>query len=211
MGTSSASKAKQLAALAQVLPGDVAVGQMLEWWKEFDASVWGGRLRPCWLTSAIEPYGHCLGHYERNARTISLAPLLWERGSHAVRRAIMVHEMAHQAQQELYRPLDAAKGPRSWTDTSHRCPSWSRAVEDWIQAEGLDVFCPVWHRSTGNAWHPWVPDSDDWMVWRKADPGERFDGRRLLSFVDAKHGPTAMLLNEMAAAFYSGDADSIKV
>ena len=111
----------------------------------------------------------------------------------------MVHEACHQAQNQLYRHLDTAKGPRGkWTDLSHRCPSWSRACEDVIQAEGMNLFVPVWHRSTGNIWNPWVPDSSDWMTWRKVEPSDTFDGRRLASFDYSKSfGPHGLTLTQL--------------
>lgn len=179
------SKVQQLKALAAILPPGQQVAHMLETWQQADARYWAGKLQPCWLTAGIEAYGHCIGTWRPAARTINVIPAL-----HAVPDAaagVTIHEMCHQAQTELYGHLDAAQGPRGrWTDTSHRCPSWSRAVEDVIQAEGMDVFCPVWHRSTGNQWHPWVPSSSDWTTWERVAPDATFDGRQLLSFESAK-------------------------
>lgn len=195
-------KEAQLQALQMVLPESAEVADMLKAWRGADARYWGGRLRPCWLTAAIEPYGHLLGHHNGSTRTINLVPTLWEAGEAAV-WAVLVHEVCHQAQAELYRQLDRkAQGPRGrWTDLSHRCPSWARAVEDVVQAEGLDVFCPVWRRSTGNLWHPWVPVSEDWLLWEQADPEATVDGRKLLSFTAAKcFTPRGMTLAEVVAA-----------
>lgn len=183
----SGSKDHQLQAIAQILPEGVEVRQMLDWWAAADVRYWGGRLRPCWLTAGIEPYGKCIGSFSPSTRTINVIPSFWQRGAEQVARGVLIHEACHQAQGELYRHLDAASGPRGrWTDTSHRCPSWTRAVEDVIQVDGLGVFCPIWRRSTGNEWFPWVPASADWMTWRRVDPDDTFDGRRLLGFREAR-------------------------
>ena len=190
----SKGKAHQLEILAAILPASAEVADMLRFWREADAAYWGSKLTPCWLTANIEKYGKALGTWAPATRTLNLVPMLWPgryidgiKGSLDLVRDVVVHETCHQAQGSFYRHLDAAKGPRGkWFDSSHRCPSWSRAVEDVIRVERMDVFCPVWHRSTGNVWHPWVPASEDWMVWEKADPAATFDGRRLLSFRDSK-------------------------
>jgi hypothetical protein len=189
---SFALKDQQLEALAAILPPTAEVADMLRAWRGADARYWGGCLTPCWLTANIEPYGACIGSWNTITRTLNLVPMLWRSGDLgseglASVTGVVIHEACHQAQHQLYCHLDAAKGPRGrWTDHSHRCPSWSRAVEDVIQAEDMDVFCPVWHRSSGNQWHPWVPASDDWMTWERADPEAHFNGRRLLSFKGAR-------------------------
>lgn len=175
-----------------VLPESAEVADMLRAWRGADTRYWGGRLRPCWLTAAIEPYGKCLGSWSPGTRTLNLVPQLWTGpanpdGLLRYVAGVVIHECCHQAQSQLHRHLDRAAGPRGrWTDHSHRCPSWARAVEDVVQAEGMDVFCPVWRRSTGNTWSPWVPASEDWMLWEQADPEARVDGRRLLSFSEAR-------------------------
>lgn len=112
---------------------------------------------------------------------------------------VIVHEACHQAQSQLYSELDDATGPKTWTDSSHRCPSWSRACEDVLQAEEMPWFMPVWHRSTGNQWNPWVPDSSDWMAWRKVEPDSTFDGRKLISMRGARSfmGNTKLTLDEL--------------
>ena len=164
---------------------------MLRAWRGADTRYWQGNLTPCWLSANIEPYGKCIGSWNGATRTLNLTPSLWQGavgagGVPSVVTGVVVHEACHQAQDQLYHHLDAAKGPRGkWTDSSHRCPSWARAVEDVIQREAMDVFCPVWRRSTGNQWSPWVPASEDWMTWEKADPLARFDGRKLLGFGEA--------------------------
>lgn len=191
-------KDAQLAALAEILPPTAEVALMLQCWRLADQRYWDGQLRPCWLTAGIEPYGKCLGSWDRSARTLNLVPTLFRRGDggRAIVQGVVTHEACHQAQGQLYRHLDAAKGPRGkWFDTSHRCPSWSRVVEDVIRVEAMDVFCPVWHRSTNNRWDAWVPASEDWMQWKKADPNALFDGRRLLSFAECSSflGPAVSL------------------
>jgi len=199
-------KEAQLQALQMVLPESAEVADMLKAWRGADARYWGGQLRPCWLTAAIEPYGHCIGSWHPCTRTLNLVPQLWQGptgadGVPAWVTGVLVHECCHQAQGQLYRHLDReATGPRGrWTDTSHRCPSWARAVEDVVQAEGLDVFCPVWRRSTGNLWHPWVPVSEDWLRWEQADPGARVDGRKLLSFEQARSFTPQVSLEDLVA------------
>jgi len=185
-------KADQLEALQAILPPTAEVADMLRAWRGADARYWGGNLTPCWLSANIEPYGHCIGSWSPSTRTLNLVPSLWATpaglfGVPSAVAGVVVHEACHQAQVQLYRHLDAAKGPRGkWTDHSHRCPSWARAVEDVIQREAMDVFCPVWRRSTGNLWTPWVPASEDWLAWEKADPLARFDGRKLLGFGEAR-------------------------
>lgn len=187
-----ALKAHQLEALAAILPPTAEVAQMLAGWRGADARYWGAQLTPCWLTSNIEPYGKCIGSWNSATRTLNVIPRLFSAGGpeSALMKAAMgvvIHEACHQAQGQLYRHLDQARGPRGrWTDSSHRCPSWSRAVEDVIQAEGLATFCPVWHRSTGNVWRPWVPASADWLTWKRVEPGDTFDGRRLLEMDEAR-------------------------
>lgn len=193
-------KAAQLQAIQMVLPESAEVADMLRAWRAADTRYWGGQLKPCWLTAAIEPYGKRIGHWEPGARTLNLIPTLWA-DPRAV-TCVMVHECCHQAQDQLYRQLDrAAKGPRGrWTDSSHRCPSWSRAVEDVIQTDGLDVFCPVWRRSTGNLWRPWVPVTEDWLTWEQADPDATVDGRRLLGFKAARGFMTGITPEELGRA-----------
>jgi hypothetical protein len=199
-------KEAQLQALQMVLPESAEVADMLKAWRGADARYWGGRLRPCWLTAAIEPYGKCLGSWSPGTRTLNLVPQLWHGpagpdGVPAWVTGVVVHECCHQAQGQLYGHLDRqARGPRGrWTDTSHRCPSWARAVEDVVQAEGLDVFCPVWRRSTGNLWHPWVPVSEDWLQWEQADPEATVDGRKLLSFERARSFTPSVSLEDLVA------------
>lgn len=190
-------KKHQIEALQAILPDSAEVADMLKAWRGADAKYWKGNLTPCWLTANIEPYGSCIGTWSPSTRTLNLIPTLW-RDKEGKRRtpddpldgvaAVLVHEACHQAQGQFYRHLDGAKGPRGkWFDFSHRCPSWSRACEDVIQAEEMDLFVPVWHRSTGNQWFPWVPASTDWMEWRKVEPDDTFDGRRLASFSEAMH------------------------
>ncbi|CAK6700985.1 hypothetical protein [Synechococcus sp. CBW1107] len=201
MPTIAASlKAQQLEVLSEVLPPTSEVAAMLGWWREADARYWGGQLRPCWLVSGITPYGHCIGLWSPAARTITLHQSLWN-ASATAGRGVLVHECCHQAQQELYRHLDTeAKGPGGkWTDTSHRCPSWSRAVEDVIQADGLEVFCPVWRRSTGNQWRPWIPTTTDWLTWEVTSPDKPFDGRRLLTLEESRSfEPNLQPLSQLA-------------
>lgn len=188
-----ALKEHQIEALQAILPPTAEVADMLRAWRGADARYWAGSLTPCWLTASIEKYGKAVGHWCAATRTLNLVPQLWRSeegidGVPLVVTGVLIHEACHQAQSQLYRHLDAARGPRGrWFDASHRCPSWSRAVEDVIQRDRLDVFCPVWHRSSGNIWHPWVPASDDWMTWERADPEATYDGRRLLSFGEAKY------------------------
>jgi hypothetical protein len=206
-------KAAQLKALEMVLPESAEVADMLRAWRRADARYWGGQLKPCWLTAGIEPYGKCIGTWSPHTRTINLVPMLWHRPLAARWVAdVVAHECCHQAQSQLYKHLDReAKGPRGrWTDTSHRCPSWSRAVEDVIRADGLDVFCPVWRRSTGNLWHPWVPVTDDWLTWEQADPEATVDGRKLLGFRHARSfGPDLDLwaAQELQAAMKRANGD----
>jgi hypothetical protein len=181
------SKQRQVEALQSILPPTAEVADMLRVWCAADSRYWDGHLQPCWLTANIEKYGKAVGSFTPSTRTLNLVPQLWRSikgadGVPAVVTGVIVHEACHQAQDQFYRHLDSARGPRGkWFDTSHRSPSWSRAVEDVIQQDGLDVFCPVWHRSSGNLWHPWVPASDDWMTWERVDPQATFDGRKLLS------------------------------
>ena len=180
---------------------------MLRAWRGADARYWDSSLTPCWLTANIEPYGACIGSWNQKTRTLNLVPMLWQANGLAgsplqAIAAVLIHEACHQAQHQLHRALDGAHGPRGdWTDRSHRCPSWSRAVEDVIQAEGMNVFCPVWHRSTGNKWHPWVPVSDNWMKWERVEPSAQFNGRRLLNFGEARAfcGP-AITLSDLIAS-----------
>jgi hypothetical protein len=62
----------------------------------------------------------------------------------------------------------------------------------------MNLFVPVWHRSTGNIWNPWVPDSPDWMTWRRVEPSDTFDGRRLASFDSSKSfGPYGLTLTQL--------------
>ena len=205
--TPPALKQHQIEALQAILPASAEVADMLRAWRGADARYWNGSLTPCWLTANIEAYGACIGSWNPATRTINLIPSLWQ-NEFGIRRVdaltevtgVMVHEACHQAQSQLYRHLDAAKGPRcKWFDTSHRCPSWSRACEDVIQAEDLSIFVPVWHRSTGNIWNPWIPDSTDWMTWRKVEPSDTFDGRRLLSKTAAREfmGNTRLTLTQL--------------
>ena len=185
-------KADQLEALQTILPPTAEVADMLRAWRGADARYWGGNLTPCWLSANIEPYGHCIGSWSPSTRTLNLVPTLWATpaglfGVPSAVAGVVVHEACHQAQGQLYRHLDAAKGPRGkWTDHSHRCPSWARAVEDVIQREAMGVFCPVWRRSTGNLWTPLVPAAEDWLTSEKADPLAHFDGRKLLGFGEAR-------------------------
>ena len=191
-------KEGQLQALQLVLPESAEVADMLRAWRAADARYWAGQLRPCWLTAGIEPYGKCLGSWTPGTRTLNLVPTLWADTRYVA--GVMVHESCHQAQGQLYRHLDRAAGPRGrWTDHSHRCPSWSRAVEDVVKVEGLDVFCPVWRRSTGNEWSPWVPASEDWMRWEQADPEATVDGRKLLGFQAARAFMPHLELEELVA------------
>lgn len=195
-------KQAQLQALQMVLPETAEVADMLRAWRSADARYWAGQLKPCWLTAAIEPYGHLIGSWRPHTRTLNLVPMLWA-GAEAERwvAGVVIHECCHQAQGQLYRHLDReAKGPRGrWTDFSHRCPSWSRAVEDVIQTDGLDVFCPAWRRSTGNQWFPWVPVSEDWLTWERADPEATVDGRKLLSFTAARSFTPEVCLEDLVA------------
>jgi hypothetical protein len=186
-------KAHQLEALQAILPPTSEVADMLRAWRGADARYWGSSLTPCWLSCGIEPYGKCIGSWAPHSRTLNLIPTLWQTpeglwGVPSAVAGVLVHEACHQAQGQLYRYLDTeAKGPRGrWTDTSHRCPSWARAVEDVVQREGMGVLCPVWRRSTGNLWTPWVPASQDWLTWEQADPDATVDGRRLLTFGEAR-------------------------
>ena len=178
-------KEHQIEALQAILPNSAEVADMLRAWRGADARYWKGNLKPCWLTANIEPYGACIGSWSPSTRTLNLIPTLWRRScskSLTAVTGVMVHEACHQAQGQLYNHLDKAKGPRGkWTDFSHRCPSWSRACEDVLQGEEMPWFMPVWHRSTGNQWMPWVPDSADWMQWRRVEPDDTFDGRKLIS------------------------------
>lgn len=215
-----ALKTHQIEALQAILPPSAEVADMLRAWRGADARYWNGSLTPCWLTANIEAYGACIGSWNPETRTINLIPALWDAWTdtfdnhglptkirarrlsddpHSGVCHVITHEACHQAQSQLYRHLDAAKGPRGkWFDTSHRCPSWSRACEDVIQREELDLFVPVWHRSTGNTWNPWVPDSADWMTWRKVDPSDTFDGRQLASFDRSKcFGPSGLTLTQL--------------
>jgi hypothetical protein len=186
--SAGSSKATRLNVLREMIPATAEVAQMLDVWEEIDQRYWRGDLIPCWPSCNIEPYGKCIGSWTQGTRTLNLVPSLFRTNeATAVVWGVMAHECAHQAQGQLYRHLDQAKGPRGrWTDSSHRYPSWSRALEDVIQQDGLDVFCPVWHRSTGNTWRPWVPASADWMTWRMVSPDDTFDGRRLLTFEEAR-------------------------
>ena len=202
------TKQLQVEALQAILPETAEVSDMLKAWRGADQRYWGGNLLPCWLTSNIEPYGHCIGTWNEGTRTLNLIPSLW-RDAEGNRRppedtlemvaGVMVHEACHQAQRQIYADLDTATGPKTWTDTSHRCPSWSRACEDVIQAEGLPWFMPVWHRSTGNQWNPWVPASSDWMTWRKVEPDATFDGRKLIPMMAARCflGKSTLTLSEL--------------
>ena len=200
-------KQHQIEALQAILTPSAEVADMLRAWRGADARYWNGNLTPCWLTANIEPYGHCIGSWNSGTRTLNLIPTLWQ-NNYGIRRldaltevtGVLVHEACHQAQDQFHRHLDTARGPRGkWTDHSHRCPSCSRACEDVIQAENLGIFVPVWHRSTGNIWHPWVPDSDDWMTWRKVNPDDTFDGRRLLPLFAARAfmGNTRLTLTQL--------------
>lgn len=200
MTTHNSHKKQLLFALKAILPSDAKVAGMLAAWCGADARYWNSALSPCWLTANIEKYGRFRGAWSPDSRTINLIPSLWYLDDELSTVAqVLVHETCHQAQTELYLHLDSASGPASWFDRSHRCPSWSRACEDVIQAEGMDVFVPVWHRSTGNKWHPWVPDSPDWMKWRRVKPDETFDGRRLLSKKAAMsfHGNTELSFSQL--------------
>lgn len=181
-------KRTQLAVLETILPAEAEVVELLAAWEEVDSRYFGGQLQPCWIQVGIQPYGKSLGHWVPWSRTIQVALLLWgsENGQNLARR-VLLHEVCHQAQSQLFQELDAAKGPRGrWTDRSHRCPSWSRAVNNVAEVARMDVFCPVWHRSTGNQWFPWVPAEADWSRWEKADPQARVDGKRLLSFDESR-------------------------
>lgn len=206
------NKAQLLSALEVILPSDAKVADMLAAWRGADARYWNGALSPCWMTANIAKYGSSTGTWSPCSRTINLIPSLWNHDDELSTVAqVLVHETCHQAQTEFYRDLDSASGPSSWFDRSHRCPSWSRACEDVIQAEGMDVFVPVWHRSTGNRWHPWVPDSSDWMKWRKVQPDDTFDGRRLLSKDDAMRfeGNKTLSFSELCDSYCSNAQASL--
>jgi hypothetical protein len=194
-------KGEQIEALRKILPPTCEVAQMLNVWIAADRRYWQGNLTPCWLSCGIEPYGKAIGSWCGGTRTLNLVPMLFHTADPTSWvRGVMIHEACHQAQSQLYRHLDQAKGPRGrWTDHSHRCPSWSRAVEDVIQVEGLPVFCPVWRRSTGNEWHPWVPAQEDWMVWKRVKAGDRFDGRRLLGFDESRSFMPHVSLSDLMA------------
>jgi hypothetical protein len=199
-------KADQLEALRAILPPTSEVARMLDLWTAADRRYWGAALTPCWLSSNIEPYGKAIGSWAPHSRTLNLVPMLFRSRRPQAEswiRGVLVHEACHQAQHQLYRHLDAAKGPRGkWTDKSHRCPSWSRACEDVIQKDGIGLFIPVWHRSSGNLWHPWVPASEDWMTWKRVKPSDTFEGRPLADFDEAKEflpgGALDELLEELA-------------
>ena len=179
--TPTIQKRTQLAVLETILPAEAEVVDLLKAWKEVDSRYFGGQLQPCWLQVGIEPYGKSLGHWVPWSRTIQLASLLWK-GDPRLVAGVLLHEVCHQAQSQLFQELDQARGPRGrWTDSSHRCPSWSRAVNTVTELDGLQVFCPVWHRSTGNQWFPWVPAEADWSRWERADSQATVDGKRLLS------------------------------
>jgi hypothetical protein len=181
------TKAAELAVLRGILPEGREVRLMLDTWAWADQRYWGGLLRPPWFTSGIEPYGRFLGSWHEPRRTLNVIPTLFKL-NHAgpAAKGIVTHECCHQAQHQLYEHLNQAKGPKRWTDSSHRCPAWSRAVEDVVLTDGLGYFCPVWHRSTGNVWHPWVPASDDWMAWKKAKPDDLYQGRRLMGLEQSR-------------------------
>ena len=192
-------KRRQVDALREILPPSTNVRTMLDVWIAIDQRYWGAALTPCWLSSNIEPYGKAIGSWAPQARTLNLVPQLF-RGTDptAPVRGVMAHEAAHQAQSQLYRHFDQAKGPRGrWFDTSHRCPSWSRALWDIICRDGTDAFAPVYHRSSGNQWHAWIPDSPDWSTWRKAKPDDTYQGRQLLSFDDVRHYAPALSKNQL--------------
>ncbi|QNJ03728.1 hypothetical protein [Synechococcus sp. PROS-U-1] len=208
--TTASLKRQQMDALQQILPPSAEVASMLKCWAGADVRYWNSNLQPCWLTSNIAKYGKCIGTWTPDTRTLNLVPNLWfhyvdlghtDKDGNPIKTkvrrpaddplhivsAVVIHEMCHQAQSQFYRDLDAAKGPRGrWFDSSHRCPSWSRACEDVIQVDEMDLFVPVWHRSTGNIWNPWVPDSSDWMKWKQVEPDDTFDGRKLASFDQAR-------------------------
>lgn len=195
-----APKVAQLEVLRAILPPGAEVAQLLKLWQEMDRCYFGAQLRPCWLQVGIEPYGHAIGSWCGATRTLNVVPQLWRRGTDlgglGLVRGVLLHEVCHQAQSQLFQELDQARGPRGkWTDLSHRCPSWSKAVDTVATAEGMDVFCPVWHRSTGNRWFPWVPAEADWSRWERADPQATVDGKRLLSFGESKAfmGPSLTL------------------
>jgi len=184
--TPTTQKRTQLKTLQALLPQEAEVAELLRLWKVVEARYFGGRLRPCWLQVGIQPYGKSLGHWDPSSRTIQLASLLWK-GDPRLVAGVLLHEVCHQAQSELFRELDQARGPRGkWTDLSHRCPAWSRAVNTVMELDGLQLFCPVWHRSTGNHWFPWVPAEADWRRWERADPQATVDGKRLLSLQESR-------------------------
>jgi hypothetical protein len=200
-------KTTQLEVLRGLLPAGSEVRQMLDAWAEIDQRYWGADLTPCWMTAGIEPYGKCIGSWSPHTRTLNLVPSLFRmKEPTAAVQGVLAHECCHQAQGQLYRHLDQAKGPKGrWTDSSHRCPSWSRAVEDVVQRDGIHVFCPVWHRSTGNCWRPWVPDSSDWMTWKRVEPDATFDGRPLLGFEGARSFAPGVDLQELVAEMFLGE------
>lgn len=189
-----APKVAQLEVLRAILPPGAEVAQLLKLWQEMDRRYFGAQLRPCWLQVGIEPYGRAIGSWCAATRTLNVVPQLWRCGVRLkdlkdlkMVRGVLLHEVCHQAQSQLFRELDQARGPRGkWTDLSHRCPSWSRAVNTVADVAGMEVFCPVWHRSTGNQWFPWVPAEADWSRWELADPQATVDGKRLLSFGESR-------------------------
>ena len=63
----------------------------------------------------------------------------------------------------------------------------------------MNLFVPVWHRSTGNIWSPWIPASPDWMTWRKVSPSDTYQGRPLASFDRSKcFGPSHLSITQLA-------------
>ena len=175
----------------RLLPEGVEVRKMVDHWECLNNLYWGDQLQPVWLTSNIATYGKSLGCWRPKERLINVIPTVVGDDSATRLSQVLGHEMCHQAQDELYRDLyGSAIGGQG--DESHRCVPWSRACFDVILADGLDVFVPVWRRSTGNRWFPWVPAIDedgepDWMTMEKVRPDSTFMGMRLLSMKDSMH------------------------
>lgn len=180
-----------------ILPAGSDIKRMVGLWEWANSNYWNRRLRPCWLTCNISKYGKAVASWSSADRTINIVPRAFQEGVWA---SVLVHEMCHQAQTELYRHLDQRRLVGGTGDDSHRCPSWSRACWDVIYRE-LNLttggFVPCWRRSTGNRWFPWVPEADPetWEIawedpWIRVEPDSTFLGKPLLDLGSASNfGP----------------------
>jgi hypothetical protein len=181
--------------------------RLFDWWAELDATYFDGQLDPVLIHLGITEWSGCLGMasmVEGQARIVLHQGLMnpgWgisfdgevlpDRGQcrwgsygpalgKAFLKDVLLHEMMHQAQAQLFTGADA-----DWHDDGHNCASWISLCNRVASRMGLGVWFPLYVRRKAKA----DAQGKRANVWVATNADQCPAGLRMAEFDELRHFP----------------------